>query len=340
MIADPPRRRRTLRHNRGMRQILIDEFGSPDVLRLEEAPLPIPEPGELMVRVRYAGLNPIDYKMRDGSSPLAKSMTPPTSLGREFVGEIAAAADDIDLTTLGLAVGDAVFGMRPHEDLRGCYAEFITISAGNVAPVPSEATAGQLAAYGGLALAGLTALTAVEDCAKVADGDLVLIHGGAGGVGQLLVPLAKAAGAAKIWATARAENADRIRQLGATPISYDEADWQETIDEATDGGGVDVIIDTHYFSTFVSSLDHLRGGGRIVVLPTLADVTPAKERGIDVSIPSIRPNRERLGRLAEGLSTGELTVEVSEIVPLAEVARAHEQLESGHTRGKLILDLQ
>lgn len=322
-----------------MREIIIDEFGPAQNLRVIDAPLPVPTPGELLIRVRYAGLNPLDYKMRDGSSKLAQSLTLPTSLGREFVGEIAAASDELDLATVGLNVGDLVFGMRSHDDLRGCYAEFITVPAAHVAPVPPEATAGQIPAYGGLSVAGLTALTVVEDCARVDEGDLVLVHGGAGGVGQLIIPLALAAGAATIWATCSAANTDRIIQLGATPIPYDQTDWQTVISDATTGNGVDVIIDTHYFSTFEPSLDHLREGGRIVVLPTLADITPAKERGIDVSIPAITPSRERLDRLSEGVGNGDLTVEISEVVPFDELVRAHEQLETGHTRGKLVLDL-
>lgn len=319
-----------------MRQIIIDEFGPAENLRLTESPLPVPGPGEILVKVRYAGLNPIDYKMRDGSSGRASMLTLPTTLGREFVGELAAASEELDLAPLGLRVGGLVFGMRNHEDPRGCYAEFITVAASDVAPVPESATAERLPAYGGLALAGLTALAAVDECARVRRGETVLVHGGTGGVGQLIIPLARAAGADSIWATGRAANAARITELGATPLSYDELDWQTALQEATSGEGVDVVIDTHYFNTFLPSLEHLRPGGRIVVLPTLADVTPARDRGIDVSIPAITPTRERLERLADGLETGELSIEVSGIVKPEEIVEAHRQLESGHTRGKLV----
>ena len=156
----------------------------------------------------------------------------------------------------------------------------------------------------------------------------------------MLIPLALEAGAARIWATGRAENGERLRTLGAEPIAYDEQDWQAVIREATDGRGVDVILDTHYFETFEPSLDHLAPGGRIVVMPTLADLAPAKERGIDASIPALTVDRERLEHLAAGMESGALDVEIAAVLPPEQIAEAHRQLESGHTRGKLLLDLR
>lgn len=316
-----------------MRQVTIHEFGNPSVLRLEEVPDPELLPGDVLVDVDFAGLNPLDHKMRDGSSGLARAMVLPCSVGREFAGTIVAAADDVDLEARGLAVGQQVFGMRPHSDLRGCYAERIAVGADVVAPVP----AGELdPAWAGLALVGLTATAALDD-ARLAEGETVLVHGGTGGVGQVLIPMALARGAARVFATGRAENAARIEELGATPIPHDEGDWQARLVELTDGRGVDVIIDTHYFSTFLPSLDHLADGGRIVALPTLADLTPAHERDIEAHIPGIEPTRAKLDRLARDFVAGDLPLEVSEVLPLDEVRRAHEQLETGHTRGKLIL---
>ena len=318
-----------------MRQVSIHSFGDPSVLRLEEVPDPSLSPGEVLVDVHYAGLNPLDHKMRDGSSARARQLTLPCSLGREFSGRLVAAAPDVDLRDEGLAVGDWVFGMRGSDDWRGCYAERITIDRAAVAKVPDEGRA-TLPAFAGLPIAGTTAVTAIEQ-ARIVPGETVLIHGGTGGVGQMLVPLALMRGA-KVWATGRAANAERIRELGARPIPYDATDWREMILDATDGRGVDVIIDTHSFQPFLPSLDHLADGGRIVALPTLADLTPAHERGIEASIPSPREGRDTLDMLARTLVSGRLPVEVSEVFALSDVARAHAQLEHGHTRGKLVLD--
>lgn len=326
-----------------VRAARVHAFGGPEQLRVEEIDTPRPGPGEVLVRVAFAGLNPLDYKQRDGSSPSARALTLPAVLGRELAGTVLDAGEGVDLDALGLSPGTTVYGVRPMTDPRGCYAEAVVIAAGDLAPVPAGPdgavpTGEALAPYGGLALAGTTALTAVRQ-AHLAPGETVLVHGGSGGVGQLLLPLLVQAGAGRIWATGKSENAVRIAELGATPIPYDEADWQEVIREATGGSGVDVVIDTHYFSTFEPSLEHLAPGGRIVVLPTLADLTPATERGIQAHIPRIEPTREDLDALAADHARGTLPLEVSEILPLADVARGHEQLQSGHTRGKIVLAL-
>ncbi len=319
--------------------MMIHEFGGPAAMRVEEVPEPQPAAGEVLVDVHFAGLNPIDYKMRDGSSGMCRKMTLPSSLGREFAGQLVAAGPGVDLPGLGLEEGGWVFGIRDHSDARGCYAERLTIRADTVAPLPDDADVQDLTHWAGLALVGLTAMNAL-DRARLAPGETVLVHGGSGGVGQVLIPMALARGAGHVWATGRAQNADRIRQLGATAIPYDGVDWREAIDEATEGRGVDVVIDTHYFETFLPSLDHVADGGRIVALPTLADLTPARERGIEAAIPGIEPTRAALDRLARAFVDGSLPLEVSEVIPLDEVQRAHRQLEHGHTRGKLILDVR
>lgn len=328
-----------------IRAARIHAFGGPEELRIEQIDAPAAGPGEVLVRVRAAGLNPLDVKLRDGSSGKAGNLELPAVLGRELAGTVVGAADDVDLDALGMPVDSPVFGVRAMDDWRGTYAEVVAIPADVLAPVPAAAPGSgdepggeELTRFGGLALAGVTALVAIED-ARLAPGETVLIHGGTGGVGQILIPLVIAAGAGRVWATGRAENALRIAELGATPIPYDESDWESVIHEATAGRGVDVVIDTHYFSTFAPSLDHLAEGGRIVVLPTLADLSPAQERGIEAHIPTLAPSRERLDRLARGVADGTLPLEIGEVLPFEDVARGHEQLGTGHTRGKIVLEV-
>lgn len=321
-----------------MRQVMIHEFGGLAAMRVEEEPQPQPAAGEVLADVHFAGLNPIDYKMRDGSSGMCRRMTLPCGLGREFAGQVVAAGPGVDLDELGLPEGSWVFGIRDHTDTRGCYAEQITINAHTLAPIPADGDVADLSHWAGLALVGLTAMDAL-DRARLAPGETVLVHGGSGGVGQMLIPMALARGAEHVWATGRAVNAERIRQLGATPIPYDGINWREAIDDATDGRGVDVVLDTHYFETFIPSLDHLADGGRIVALPTLADLTPAHARGIEAAVPGIEPTRAALDHLARAFVAGDLPLEVSEVIAMDEVQRAHRQLEHGHTRGKLILDV-
>lgn len=327
-----------------MREIRYDRFGGPEVLTLHtDAPAPEPAADEVLVEVSFAGLNPLDYKIRDGSSGRAKGLELPAGTGREMAGVVIGAGsglDEAELGSRGLTPGTRVFGMRGPEDSRGVAAEVIAISVDDLAPIPGEFPEEDLARWAGLSLVGLTAIATVQDTARIAEGESVLVHGGAGGVGQLLIPMALEAGTSSVLATGRAANAERIRELGATPIAYDSTDWAEEVRRLTDGRGVDVVLDTHYHSTFLPSLDQLAPGGRIVALPSLADLSPALERGIEARIPAIVPGRDRLDRLAQGIRAGRYPLEVSEVLPLAEIAEAHRRLEEGHTRGKLVLDVR
>ena len=328
----------------GMREIRFDSFGGPEVLTLhDDAPVPEPGPEEVLVQVGFVGLNPLDYKIRDGSSGRAKDLALPAGTGREMAGTVIGAGsglDEAELGSRGLTVGTRVFGMRGPSDSRGVAAEVIAISADDLAPIPGETAEEDLPRWAGLALVGLTAIAAVQDTARITEHETVLVHGGTGGVGQLLIPMALEAGASQVLATGRAANAERIRELGATPIPYDTSDWGEEVQRLTDGRGVDVVLDTHYHSTFLPSLDQLADGGRIVALPSLADLSPALERGIEARVPSIVPGRDRLDRLAQGIRSGRYPLEVSEVLPLAQIAEAHRRLEEGHTRGKLVLDVR
>lgn len=312
-----------------MRQAQIDRFGSADELHIAEAPVTGPGPGEVLVRVLAAGTNPIDYKMRDGSSGAVKDVTAedfPLVLGREACGVVETLGEGVDR----FGVGDLVFGAAPPGHPGRCYAEYVVLPASALAQAPEGVDPLVL---GGLALAGTTAWVAVHELAKVASGEKVLVHGGAGGVGQLMVQLCVAAGA-EVWATASTRNQDRLRELGAHPIDYTREDFTAAAPK------VDVVLDAVYFDTFEKSLDQLVEGGRVVVLPTLADVGPARERGIEVHVPRIHEVPAELERMAAEVAAGRLSLEVSRVFPLAEVAQAHQELETGHTRGKIVLDLR
>lgn len=327
-----------------MREIRFDRFGGPEVLTLHsDAAPPEPQPGEVLVRVSYVGLNPLDYKVRDGSSGMCRDLQLPAGTGREMAGTVVSAGSDLDdaeLGSRGLKPGTRVFGMRAPGDPRGVAAELIAIGADDLAPVPDEVEDEDLPRWAGLALVGLTAIATIEDTAHIEPGQTVLVHGGSGGVGQFLIPMALEAGASQVWATGRAANAERIRELGAVPVPYDTGDWEAEMRRATDGRGVDVVLDTHYHSTFLPSLDHVAQDGLLVTLPTLADLTPAHERGVEAKVPRIKPGRDRLDRLVQGIRAGRYPLEVSQVLPLDQIAKAHRLLEDGHTRGKLVLDVR
>ena len=313
-----------------MRAVQIDRFGGPGELHLvDDAPAPLPASGEVVVRVIAAGVNPLDHKIRDGSSGLAKKLTDrdfPLVLGRECSGDVESIGEDVT----DLQAGQRVFGMAPLSHRGGCYAEFVALPSSCLAPAPAEVDPVTL---GGTALAGITAWTAVHDLAKVTSDDVVLVHGGAGGVGQLVVQLALAAGA-RVYATASGRNRERVESLGATHVDYTAQDFTKVTPRPS------VIVDGVYFSTYEPSMDHLAPGGRLVILPTLADLEPARARGIDVSIPTINPDRARLSALADQLAAGRLTVDIARVFALANAADAHRLLEGGHAPGKLVLDVR
>lgn len=309
-----------------MRAVVIDRFGGPEELHVAELPTPEPGEGEVLLRVAAAGVNPIDYKMRDGSSKAVAGVDPeafPVVLGREASGVVEAVGAGVG----HVATGDTVFAINGHGCLRGSYAEYAIFPAEGVVHAPEGIDTDTLA---GTPLAGLTAWAAVHDLAKVTSDDVVLVHGGGGGVGQMIVQLCVAAGAT-VYATASARNHDRLQALGATHVDYNSEDFTQVTPRPT------VIIDGVWFGTYEPSMDHLAEGGRLVILPTLADLEPAQERGIDVSVVSFVPDPDRLTALAGMLADGTLTVEVGAVFRLEEAADAHRLLEDGHAKGKVVL---
>ncbi|MDO5683970.1 MAG: NADP-dependent oxidoreductase [Propionibacteriaceae bacterium] len=310
-----------------MRAVQIDRFGGPEVMSVNpEAPMPSPAAGEVLVRVLAAGTNPLDYKIRDGSSGIAKKLTPedfPLTLGREACGVVEALGEGVT----EFEVGETVFGMPALTHPAGCYAEYAALPIDCLARVPEG---GDPVVFGGTGLVLSTAITAAIDQGKVQAGEKVLVHGGTGGVGQLVIQLCRRAGA-EVWAVASTPNQDRLAELGAHPIDYRTQNFAEVSPK------MDLIIDGNYFGTFEPSLDHLVPGGRIVVLPSLADLTPAKERGIEAHIPVFPPMPRRLEEYAPAIASGEIQVEVAKVFGLEDAAEAHRILETGHSRGKVIL---
>ena len=311
-----------------MRAVAIDRFGPPEVLHVVDAPLTPIGPADARVRVLAAGVNPLDYKMRDGSSGLVNDYGPddfPLILGRECCGVVEAVGEEVE----HLQVGQRAFGMLPLRHRGGCYAEFANLPADCLVPAPDGVPDTTL---GGAALVALTAWAAVVDHGQVGPGRTVLVHGAGGGVGQIVVQLCRELGAT-VYATASARNRERVEALGATHIDYVRQDFTKVAPRP------DVIIDGVYFGTYQRDIDHLAPGGKLVLLPTLADLAPAQERGIDVSVPSVAPNAERLTAIAERLADGRLDVEVSTVLPLEEAAQAHRILQGGHARGKVVLQV-
>lgn len=307
-----------------MRAMCIDRFGEADLLHEADLPEPVPADGQVLVRLHHAGVNPVDHKMRDGSSKWVQHLTSadfPLVLGREGAGEVVAVGRGVT----NWEPGDHVFGMGS----TGCYAELALFEQDAIVPAPDGV---DRAVLGGAALAGLTAQSAVVDLGQVTAEDVVLVHGAGGGVGQLVVQLAHLTGA-EVWATASGRHAEKLARWGVHHVDYTSEDFTSVCPKPT------VVIDGVYFGTYERSISLLSPGDRMVVLPTLADLGPAREAGLEVGIPSAQPRRGRLEELAGLLSDGRLEVEVGQVFPLAQVASAHRLLEAGHAPGKVVLEI-
>jgi NADPH:quinone reductase-like Zn-dependent oxidoreductase len=297
-----------------MRAALLRETGGPDVLRLEEAERPEPGEGEVLIRVRAASINPIDWKYRRG---LAEKQLPAV-LGNDVSGtvELSRAADFTE--------GDEVFGIAPS----GGYAEFATAPAAMIAKKPAGVTHEQAAA---IPVAGMTAWQALFDRGGLARGQAALIAGAAGGVGHFAVQFAKHAGARAVG-TGSARNRDFVLGLGAEEyVDYTTQDVAETVHD------VDVAFDTVGGETTQMLVPTIREGGLIVTIAGPPPVQEAAERGARAELLIMSPNSEQLVQIAELVAGGVVHVEIAQTFPLADVAKAHELSEAGHVRGKLVL---
>ncbi len=213
-----------------MKAIVQHELGGPEVLRVEEVPTPEPIPTEIQVRVRAAGVNPVDFKTRGGKGMAGVFGEPPFTVGWDVCGEVTA----IGFGVTRFAVGDEVFGMPWFPRQAGAYAEYVTAPSRHFEHKPHAFSVEEA---GALPLAGLTAWQVVVDTIRVQAGDDVLIHGGAGGVGHLAVQIAAARGA-NVIATARREQADFLAGLGATrTLDYRDDDFDSQL------GELDSVID-------------------------------------------------------------------------------------------------
>ncbi|MEV6400732.1 NADP-dependent oxidoreductase [Streptomyces sp. NPDC051907] len=313
-----------------MRAIVLDAFGGPEQLRLADVPRPQPLPTEVLVRVRSAGVNPVDFKTRSGGGMAGVLGEPPLILGWDVSGVV----EEVGFGVHTLEVGDEVYGMPWFPRQAGGYAEYVTAPARQFARKPASIDHDQAAAA---PLAALTAWQALVDAVRVEPGQRVLIHAAAGGVGHFAVQIAKHLGAYVIG-TARAEKHDWLRSLGADElIDYTEVRFE---DAARD---VDVVLDLvgdGHDATSTRSLRTLRPGGTLIAAPS--GVAPellesARAQGLRALPFLVEPDGAALARLAELVDKGEIRVEVEDVLPLAEAAEAHRRSEQGRTRGKLVL---
>lgn len=303
-----------------MQAVVIEQYGDNSVVQLAQVQRPTPGPGELLVKVHAAGVNPVDWKIRNGAGQ-RMGMTLPIRLG----GEISGTVEQVGAGVTGFSVGDAVYGIIP----AGGFAEYAVAPAGAMATKPANVNFIEAAA---IALGALTAWQAMFGLAQLAAGQRLLITGGSGGVGSLAIQLAGAAGA-HVTAMASTRNLDYVRSLGADQVIDYAAQPVDRL--ARD---FDVVFDTVGGAAYQGAFAVLKAGGALVT----AVAFPAAEdlqRGVRVARVQCQPDAAQLAAISQLVAAGKLLPHVATVLPLAAIRDALALSEAGRTRGKIVLEL-
>ena len=306
-----------------MKAIRIHNYGGPEVLQYEDAPRPQPQTGEVLIRVHAAGVNPIDWKVREG---YMKDFWPhkfPLILGWDVSGTV----EEVGPGVSRFKIGDEVYSV-PDASRDGAYAEYIVVRESELALKPKSLHHVRAAA---VPLAAVTAWQALFDAGQLKRGQRVLIHGGSGGVGHVAVQLAKWKGA-HVLATASTKNQELLRELGVDePIDYTKQNFE---DVARD---VDLVLDLIGGETQERSWSVLKKGGVLLSLVQPPSVEKAKALGVRAAFVAGHPSGAQLAEIAKLIDSGELKLTIDRILPLSEVRRAHQLSQTGHARVKIVL---
>jgi len=297
-----------------MRAAQYSSFGGPEVLEIADVPEPHPGPGEIRIAVRAAGINPIDWKVRQGM--MGGDL--PKGTGQEAAGVVDELGEDVT----GVAVGDEVFGHAPGNGA----AQHAVLR--NWAPIPAALDFASAAA---LPVAVETAVRGLGLLA-VGDGDTVLIDGAGGGVGTAAVQIARNRGA-RVIGTASEPNHDYLRSLGAEPVTYGQGLEDRVRALAPDG--IDAAFDVAGGGQLPALITLAGGADRVL---TIADYTGAQEYGVSFSGgPGTAQALDAIREIGSDIEAGRFSLPVSRTFPLDEIAEAHRASEDGHVRGKLVL---
>lgn len=320
-----------------MKAVRVHNYGGPEVLTLEEIPVPEPKAGEARVKIEAIGVNYIDIYQRTGLYPLQT----PFTLGTEGAGIVDAVGPNVTEVKKGERVGYA--------SIPGSYAEYAIVPAARLVPIPSNIDARSAAA---LMLQGMTAHYLTHSTYPLKKGDTALLHAAAGGVGLLLIQIAKQLGATVIGTVSTEAKAKLAKEMGADYlILYTQTDFLAEVKKLTDGRGVNVVYDSVGQTTFDKSLDCLRPRGYLVLFGQSSGPVPPFDPGklaakgslflTRPSLPHYTLERSELLQRANDVfnwtATGRLKVKIDKTFPLAEAAGAHRQLEGRKTTGKVIL---
>jgi NADPH:quinone reductase-like Zn-dependent oxidoreductase len=308
-----------------MKACRVHHFGPPEVISFEDVPRPMPGEGEVLVRVKAAGVGPWDAWIRAGKSAMPQSL--PLTLGSDLSGEVTALGSGIS----NMAVGDQVFGVTNTQFL-GAYAEYAVASAAMLAKKPSSLSDVEAASVPVIAV---TAWQGLFDQARLEAGQTVVIHGAAGNVGAYAVQLARRARLRSI-ATAGTKDIDYVRALGADKVvDYHTQRFEDEVKDA------DEVLDLVGGETLTRSFQVLRRGGKLISTVSEPDQDRAKHHGVNAAFFLVEVTTERLRSIAELIDRGELKTRVGAVLPLADARGAHMMLEGSRSRprGKIVLSV-
>lgn len=322
-----------------MYAMIIEATGSPEVLQYAELPTPEPQAGEVLIQVSYAGVNPADWKNRQGMLAQYRPYYFPYIIGFDAAGIVA----DVGEGVTEFAVGDRVFTPTNHgQGGQGSYAEFAVASTDRVALIPNGMRFDQAAA---LPVAALTAWQALFDRGGLQSGQLAMIHGGSGGLGSFAVQFARWAGA-RVAATCSTPNVAYLASLGVERvIDYRRENVMDAV-RVWAPDGLDYLMDAVGVSSLPAGLDLVRPGGTFVSIPTLVDdgdIPAAAEAGAAKGVNRVFSTMNdinsaaTLQKIAQLLVNGHIQLPPIREYPLTAAADAHRELERGHNRGKLVL---
>lgn len=324
-----------------MRAMIMEKTGGPEVLRLAEVPTPEPGPGQVLIRVACAGVNPADWKDREGMLAIYAPYRFPYILGFDAAGVVERVGPGVESPR----PGDRVFTPGNHgQGAWGSYAEFMVADADRTAAIP---VAMSFAAAASIPVAALTGWQALFDRGGLRAGQRIMIHGGSGGLGSFAVQFARWAGAA-VAATCSTANVDYVRGLGAERvIDYRLEDIAEAI-RAWAPDGLDMLVDAVGASTLPGGLNMVRPRGAYVSIPTLTD-----DGNIEASFAAAEARQVcrifstmsdvacggSLATIAGLIARGHVTLPPMRTLPLEQAAQAHIAIQTGHVRGKIVLNV-
>jgi NADPH2:quinone reductase len=322
-----------------MQAIQVSQVGGPEVLKLVELPVPKPKPNEAVVQLKASGVNFIDVYFREGRYPISL----PFVDGQEGAGVVT----DIGSEVTNVKVGDRV----AYTGVPGSYAQYAAVPSIRLVHIPDDVSFDLAAA---VMLQGMTAHYLLNSTYRLQSGEIALIHAAAGGVGLLLVQLAKRAGARVIATAGSPEKTELAREVGADEcINYNEQDFEVETRRLTDGQGVHVVYDGVGKATFEKDLNVLRPRGYLVLFGGSSGAVPpfdliklSQKGSLYVTRPTLlnyiatREDLEwRSGEILDLVGSGELKVRIHHSYPLADAAQAHRDLEGRKTTGKLLLKI-